>query len=127
MWWWPGLGCHNLVSEPIPGRKCADEDAGPLREVDCKIPHRPGGVDHVSHICIFSSLPSTRSFGSSLASGSQKQNREGVAEAQIEQYRRSRARDVVVARAGMSQFGIRANPWPEVCRRGCRAPKGGGL
>ncbi|RXH90526.1 hypothetical protein DVH24_035290, partial [Malus domestica] len=27
------------------------------------------GVDHVSLICIFSSLPSTRLFGSSLASG----------------------------------------------------------
>ena len=25
------LGCENLVSEPIPGRKCAYEDAGPLR------------------------------------------------------------------------------------------------
>ena len=27
----PGSGCDNLVSEPIPGRKCADEDVGPLR------------------------------------------------------------------------------------------------
>ena len=32
----------NLVSEPIPSRKCADEDVGPLRGVDCEIPHRPG-------------------------------------------------------------------------------------
>ncbi|CAN6555165.1 unnamed protein product [Malus baccata var. baccata] len=24
-------------------------------------------------------------------------------------------------------IGIRANPWPKVCRRGRRAPKGGGL
>ena len=38
----PGPGCDNLVSEPIPGRKCADEDVGPLRGVDCEIPHRPG-------------------------------------------------------------------------------------
>ena len=38
----PGSGCDNLVSEPIPGRKCADEDVGPLRVVDCEIPHRPG-------------------------------------------------------------------------------------
>ncbi|RXH98040.1 hypothetical protein DVH24_010365 [Malus domestica] len=28
------------------------------------------GVDHISLICIFSSLPNTRPFGSSLASGS---------------------------------------------------------
>ena len=33
----------------------------------------------------------------------------------------------VGARVGMWQFVIRANPWPEVCRRGPRAPKGGGL
>ncbi|KAM0997271.1 hypothetical protein TB1_006571 [Malus domestica] len=26
-----GPGCDNLVSEPIFGRKCADEDIGPLR------------------------------------------------------------------------------------------------
>ncbi|KAM1333199.1 hypothetical protein PS2_009143 [Malus domestica] len=26
----PRPGCDNLVSEPIPGRKCADEDVGPL-------------------------------------------------------------------------------------------------
>ena len=25
----PGSGCDNLVSEPIHGRKCADEDVGP--------------------------------------------------------------------------------------------------
>ena len=36
------VGCHNLVSEPNPGRVCADEDVGPLRGVDCDIPHRPG-------------------------------------------------------------------------------------
>ncbi|KAM1946776.1 hypothetical protein ACFX13_001599 [Malus domestica] len=24
-------GCVNLVSEPIPGRKCVDKDVGPLR------------------------------------------------------------------------------------------------
>ena len=35
----PGSGCDKLVSEPIPGRKCADEDVGPLRGVDCDIPH----------------------------------------------------------------------------------------
>ncbi|CAN6709566.1 unnamed protein product [Malus baccata var. baccata] len=65
------------------------------------------GVDPVSLICIFISLPSTRPFGSSLTSGSigtpnnprmgdslgssrvssQKQNREGVVGAQIRQYR----------------------------------------
>ncbi|CAN6723563.1 unnamed protein product [Malus baccata var. baccata] len=72
------------------------------------------GMDLVSLICIFPSLPNTRPFGSSLASGSigtskfsdsresnsmmggplgssrvssQKQNREGVVGAQIEQYR----------------------------------------
>ena len=38
----PGPGCDNLVSEPNPGRVCADEDVGPLRGVDCDIPHRPG-------------------------------------------------------------------------------------
>ena len=38
----PGSGCDNLVSEPISGRKCAGEDVGPLRGVDCEIPHRPG-------------------------------------------------------------------------------------
>ena len=37
----PGSGCDNLVSEPIPGRKCVDKDVGPLRGVDCEIPHRP--------------------------------------------------------------------------------------
>ena len=37
-----GLGCDNMVSEPNPGRGCADEDVGPLRGVDCDIPHRPG-------------------------------------------------------------------------------------
>ena len=31
----PGSGCNNLVSEPIPGRKCADEDVMPLKGVDC--------------------------------------------------------------------------------------------
>ena len=36
------LGCDNLVLEPIPGWKCVDEDIGPLRGVDCNIPHRPG-------------------------------------------------------------------------------------
>ena len=36
-----GPRCDNLVSEPIPGRKCANEEIGPLRGVDCKIPHRP--------------------------------------------------------------------------------------
>ncbi|CAN6700925.1 unnamed protein product [Malus baccata var. baccata] len=69
------------------------------------------GVDLVSLICIFSSLPSTRSFGNSLALGSigtsnscesilrmgdplgssrlssQKQNRKGVVGAQSGQYR----------------------------------------
>ncbi|CAN6570635.1 unnamed protein product [Malus baccata var. baccata] len=69
------------------------------------------GVDHVSLICIFSSLPSTRPFGSSLVSSSigtpnsresnprmgdplgssrvsfQKQNRKGVVGAQSEQSR----------------------------------------
>ncbi|CAN6571684.1 unnamed protein product [Malus baccata var. baccata] len=34
--------------------ECVDEDVGPLRRVDCNIPHRPGD---------------TRHFGSSLASG----------------------------------------------------------
>ena len=38
----PGSGCDNLVSEPIPGRKCADKDVGPLRGVDCEISHRRG-------------------------------------------------------------------------------------
>ncbi|CAN6707432.1 unnamed protein product [Malus baccata var. baccata] len=33
-------------------------------------PTSPRGVDHVSRICILSSLPSTKPFGSSLASGS---------------------------------------------------------
>ena len=42
IWWGPGPGCDNLVSEPILGRKCADEDVGPLRVMDCKIPHRTG-------------------------------------------------------------------------------------
>ncbi|KAM2893577.1 hypothetical protein FF1_008913 [Malus domestica] len=27
----PEPGCDNLVSEPIPSRKCADEDVGPLK------------------------------------------------------------------------------------------------
>ena len=31
----PGSGCNNLVSEPIPDQKCADEDFGPLRGMDC--------------------------------------------------------------------------------------------
>ncbi|KAM1774430.1 hypothetical protein ACFX12_043801 [Malus domestica] len=47
-------GCDNLVSESILGQKRANEDVG--------------GVDHLSLICIFLSLPSTRPFGSSLAS-----------------------------------------------------------
>ena len=38
----PEPGCDNLVSEPNPGRECADEDVGPLRRVDCDIPHCPG-------------------------------------------------------------------------------------
>ncbi|CAN6689612.1 unnamed protein product [Malus baccata var. baccata] len=54
-----GSGCDNLVLEPIPGQKCADEDVGPLRGMD---------LDLVS--CIFTSLPSTRHFGSSLVSDS---------------------------------------------------------
>ncbi|RXH74715.1 hypothetical protein DVH24_029436 [Malus domestica] len=58
VWLGPRLGCDNLVSEPIPGLKCADDDVGPLREVDCNIPHRP--VEWII----------TRHFGSSLASGS---------------------------------------------------------
>ncbi|RXH93620.1 hypothetical protein DVH24_014196 [Malus domestica] len=58
MWWGPGPGCDNLVSEPIPSRKCADEDVGPLRRVDCWIPHRLG------------EWILTRSYGSSLASSS---------------------------------------------------------
>ena len=70
MWWGPGAGFDNLVSEPIPGWKCADEDVESLRGVDCKIPHRPGGVHPISLICIFSSLLNTRLFGSLLASGS---------------------------------------------------------
>ncbi|CAN6685543.1 unnamed protein product [Malus baccata var. baccata] len=32
----------GIRAEPIPGRMCADEDVGALREVDCNIPHCPG-------------------------------------------------------------------------------------
>ncbi|KAM2589348.1 hypothetical protein TB1_046283 [Malus domestica] len=35
-------GCDRMISEPIPGRMCANEDVGPLRGMDCNIPHRPG-------------------------------------------------------------------------------------
>ena len=28
-------GVLQVVSEPVPSRKCADEDVGPLRGVDC--------------------------------------------------------------------------------------------
>ncbi|KAB2601756.1 pre-mRNA-splicing factor CWC22 [Pyrus ussuriensis x Pyrus communis] len=31
MWWGLGPGCDNLVSKPIHGPRCADEDFGPLR------------------------------------------------------------------------------------------------
>ena len=34
-----GLGLLQMVSELDTGR-CASEDAGPLRGVDCEIPHR---------------------------------------------------------------------------------------
>ncbi|KAM1801207.1 hypothetical protein ACFX11_032845 [Malus domestica] len=33
MWWGPRPGCDNLVSEPIPGQMCVDEDVRPLRGV----------------------------------------------------------------------------------------------
>ncbi|KAM1523564.1 hypothetical protein TB1_012932 [Malus domestica] len=65
-----GSGCDNLVSEPILGRKCADEDVGPLRGGGFLDPKSPRGVDLVSLICIFLSLPSMRLFGSSLPSSS---------------------------------------------------------
>ncbi|KAM1156070.1 hypothetical protein EV2_027581 [Malus domestica] len=42
MWLGPEPGCDNLISEPISGLMCADEDVGPLRGMNCKIPHRPG-------------------------------------------------------------------------------------
>ncbi|CAN6677357.1 unnamed protein product [Malus baccata var. baccata] len=51
-------GCDNLVSEPIPGWKCAYKDVGPLKGVDCNIPYCPNGWNL------------TRLFGSSLASSS---------------------------------------------------------
>ncbi|RXH89894.1 hypothetical protein DVH24_032251 [Malus domestica] len=84
-----------LVSKPIPGLKCVDEDVGPLRGVDCNIPHRPGEWILTRHF--ESSLASESSQGQSIPRigdplgssrlSSQKQNREGVAEAQNGQYR----------------------------------------
>ncbi|CAN6585592.1 unnamed protein product [Malus baccata var. baccata] len=77
------------------------------------------GVDHVSLICIFSSLPSTRPFGSSLASSSigtlklsefaREQSHDGNKTVRVWSrpkadnimLRRSRAWDVVGAQAGM--------------------------
>ena len=67
--------------------------------------------------------------GSSRVS-SQKQNREGVVGAQSGQYCATvveRARDVVDPGSGCDNLVSEPNPWPEVCRRGRRAPKGGGL
>ncbi|RXH85982.1 hypothetical protein DVH24_017035 [Malus domestica] len=102
-----GPRCDNLVLEPIPSRKCADEDIGPLREVDCNIPHRPG------------KWILTRPFGSLLASGSvgtpklseftQEQSQDGnkIMRAWSEPkadnivLRWSRAQDAVMARTGM--------------------------
>ena len=37
-----GLRCDNLVLKPVPGPKCANEDVGLLRGVDCSVPHRLG-------------------------------------------------------------------------------------
>ena len=39
----PRLGCDRIVSSHFAvWCKCADEDVGPLRGVDCNIPHHPG-------------------------------------------------------------------------------------
>ncbi|RXI07381.1 hypothetical protein DVH24_026517, partial [Malus domestica] len=48
----------DVMLEPILGRKCADEDVGPLRGVDCNIP------------LLLGEWILTKLFGSSLASGS---------------------------------------------------------
>ena len=53
------------LAESVPTRTL-----GPLRGDGLLDLTSPRGVDHVSLICIFPSLPSTRPFGSSLASGS---------------------------------------------------------
>ena len=65
----PGSGCNNLVSEPIPGRKCAEEDVGPLRGwiVRSHIAQRNGSsMPYMYMLTSFSKRP----FGSSLALGS---------------------------------------------------------
>ncbi|RXH98104.1 hypothetical protein DVH24_010429 [Malus domestica] len=83
--------------EPIPGWKCADEDVGPLRGVDCNIPHRPRdtrpfesslaldsvGTPKLSEFAQEQSQDGSREsnlrMGDPLGS-SHKQNREGVVE-----------------------------------------------
>ncbi|RXH84535.1 hypothetical protein DVH24_023288 [Malus domestica] len=58
----------------IPGRKCANEDVRPLREVDCNIPHHLG-------VWIF-----TRLFGKSLALGS-------IGTSKLSEFRREQSND----------------------------------
>ncbi|KAM2716721.1 hypothetical protein EV1_028837 [Malus domestica] len=61
----PELGCDNLVSEPITGRKCAYENVGPLRGGGLLDPTSPRGVDPLYLKCTYSSPYNTRPFGSS--------------------------------------------------------------
>ena len=46
-----GSGCDNLVSEPIPGRKCANEDVGPPKGGGLLDPTSPREVDPLCLIC----------------------------------------------------------------------------
>ena len=114
LWWGPGPGCDNLVSEPIPGRKCADEDVGPLRGwiVRSHIAQGSGSCKPYMYIPISTkheafweltgfgfgrnsevkrvqgqSIPRMgEPLRSSTRVSSHKQNREGVVEAQSRQY-----------------------------------------
>ena len=73
-------GRDRMVSEPDPDRKCANEDAGPqggwiVRPVSWG--NKNGEQSHIARgekgevlKCVGTSLPSTRPFGSSLASNS---------------------------------------------------------
>ena len=65
----PIPGCDNLVSEPIPGRKCADKDVGPLRGWIVRSHIVQGSGSSMPYMYMPTTF-STRHFGSSLASSS---------------------------------------------------------
>ncbi|KAM2785981.1 hypothetical protein PS2_006923 [Malus domestica] len=83
MWWEHRSRCDNLVSKPIPGWKCADEDHEAFWELTGFGFHRNSEVKRENG----QSIPSMGDpVGSSARVSSQKQNYEGVLGAQSRQY-----------------------------------------